>query len=59
MQSTQAEGKDDIVRLSEQITQLPVAVQVPQKTTVSNPQQLRSERDGSGNQCNVRGQGIN
>ena len=54
MRSTQAEVKDDIMRLSEQIAQLQVVVQ---KTTTSNPQQLGSERDGNGNQCNTRGQG--
>ena len=39
VRSTQAEGKDDIVRLSEQIVQLQVAVQKPQKTVISNPWQ--------------------
>ena len=57
--STQAEGKDDNMRLSEQIVQLWVAVQKPQKTVISNSQQLGSERDGNGNQHNTRCQGKN
>ena len=56
---TQAEGKDDIVRLSEQIVQLQVAVQKPQKTMTSSPQQLGSEKDHNSNQCKTRGQGKN
>ena len=39
VRSPQTEGKDDITRLSEEILQLRVAVQKPQKTTISNPQQ--------------------
>ena len=31
-----------------------MAVQKPQKTTISNPGQLGSERDGNGNQHNTR-----
>ena len=55
----QAEGTDNIMRLSEQIIQLQVAVQKPWKTAISNLQQLGSERDGDGNQCNDMGQGKN
>ena len=52
-------GKDNIMRLSKQIMQLQMVVQKPQKTSTSSPQQLESERDGNGNQCNTRGQGKN
>ena len=41
------EGKDDIMRLSKHIAQLWVAVQKPQNSPFSKPQQLGSERDGS------------
>ena len=37
VRSIQAEGKDDIMKLSEQIAQLQLAVQKPQNTKVSNP----------------------
>ena len=47
VRSIQAEGKDDITRLSEQIAQLWMVVQKPQNTTISNPQQSGSEKDGS------------
>ena len=47
MRSIQAEGKDDIMRLSKQIAQLQVAEQKPQITTISNPQQSGSEKDGN------------
>ena len=59
VRSTQAEGWDDIVRLSKKIVQLQVVVQKPQKNTISNPQQSGSERDDNGNQHNARGQGKN
>ena len=60
MRSTQAEGKDDILRLSEQITQLPVAVQKPQEIPQSvTHEQSGSERDCNGNQHNTRSQGEN
>ena len=42
--SIQAEGKDDIVKLSRQIVQLQLRWQKPQSTTVSDPQQSGSER---------------
>ena len=43
--SIQVEGKGDIVILSKQFVQLWLAVQKPQNSTVSNPQQLGSEKD--------------
>ena len=55
LRSAQAEGKDDIIRLSEQIAQLQLTVQKPQKTTASIPWQWGSERDGNGNECDTRG----
>ena len=57
MRSPQTERKDDIASLGEQIMQLQVAVLKSQKTQISNPQQLGSERDGNGNQHNTMGQG--
>ena len=51
--STWVEGKYDIVRLSEQITQLQVVVQKPQNTTISNLWQLGSVRDGNDKQGNT------
>ena len=48
VRSIQIEGKDDIVRLSEQIVQLWVLVQKPQNTTVSNLQQAGTEKDSNG-----------
>ena len=34
-----------------------VVAQKPQNTTISNPQQMRSERDGNGKQGNTKSQG--
>ena len=48
MRSIQAEGKGDIVKLSEQIVQLQVVVQKPMNTEISNPQQSGGEKDGNG-----------
>ena len=47
VRSIQAGGKDDITRLSEQIVQLSVVVQKYQNTTISNPWQSGSEKDGN------------
>ena len=49
-----AEGKDDIVRLSEQIAQLLEAVKMPKNTAVSNPWQLGSEKHGNGKKVKLR-----
>ena len=57
MRSIQEEGKGDITRLTEQIVQLQVAVQKPQNTTISNPQQSGSEKDGNRKKGKTKGQG--
>ena len=54
MRSIQAEGKDDIMRLNKQIAQLWVVIQKPQNTTVSNPQQSGSEKDGNRKKLKLR-----
>ena len=43
----QAEGKDNIARLSKESVQWQVAVKKPQNTTISNLWQLGSEKDGN------------
>ena len=47
MRSIQAEGKDNIATMSEQIAQLWLVVQKPQNTAVSNPLQFSSEKDSN------------
>ena len=59
VRSAQSDGKDGIAGKREQIVQLWVAVQGPQRTATSNSQQLGGVRNGNRNQHNTKGQGNN